>query len=584
MTFGRIRNLILTGAATVYAASCIYVDDNLGQNFIPGDQIYDVALADFPLKEISMGYADSLSAYSSSRITVGSIRDSKFGLSTRSSAFTVVPVMDTIDVGKNPQVIQFHFTAARDTTSVEDRYQKDILQNIYVHKLHHVLDSTYLYTNDLNDEMFSTDELISKGTVVYDGGDSLSFDFSDKFAEEMVALFMKDPDIQMDLDEYLEEMPGIYLRTDPQTGEGGRINMFACPIEISDSYYVTGNYAELKIRCDYGERKDVDTTFLFYFGPQERTTTTSQYAFNVCRSANDGTLQTVEIPAAENRTRAKLYKSTDGRIYVEGGSGLKPVISAQEIKDLLSEHLAKEGLAPNEVIINKASLILPFDEYINSGEYDYDQNYMLPDILSPTCRFSYKTGMKKEGSAENIRYVTYAGLTDASVESENQGDVNLSLSQYSPDISHHVQEILTAPDDSIATGRYDIWLLVMVNEVITTTDESQQEMSEYYQNLAYASYYNNLYGGYGYGYGYGYGGYGYDSYYSNYYNYMLAAQYASASAVQQETITQLDKDRFYRLIINAPAQDGAEDTGNHPKLSVVYSYVSRDADSSLRSE
>ena len=65
---------------------------------------------------------------------------------------------------------------------------------------------------------------------------------------------------------------------------------------------------------------------------------------------------------------------------------------------------------------------------------------------------------------------------------------------------------------------------------------------------------------------------------------MLAAQYAAASAGEQETINQLDKDRVYRLVIKAPAPDGAEDTGNHPKLSVAYSYVSRAADSSLRSE
>ena len=345
--------------------------------------------------------------------------------------------------------------------------------------------------------------------------------------------------------------------------------MFNCPIEVSDSYYVTGNYAELKIRSDYGTRKDVDTSFLFYFGPQERTTDTEQYAFNICDSHPED--RTFLIEDTENKTRSILYTATDGKIYVEGGNGLKPVISAVEIKNLLTDHLKEEGLDPDEIIVNKASVILPFDEFINSGEYDYSQNYMLPDILSPTCRFSYYSESLDNADGERIRYVSYAGLTDASVESENQGDVNLSLSRYSPDISHHVQEVLRASDDSLATGRYDIWLLVMVNEVVTSTNEQQQEMSEYYQNLAYASYYNSLYGGYGYGYGYGYSGYGYNSYYNNYYNYMLAAQYASASAVQEETVAQLDKDRFYRLVINGPASE------SRPQLTVVYSYIQRDA-------
>ena len=569
MTTGILKKMTVIGAALVCAASCVYVDDNLGQNFIPGDQIYEVRTATFDLDGIRMGYSDSLSAYSSSRITVGAIRDSKFGLTSRSSAFTIVPVVDTIDVGENPRVTQFHFTVSRDTTSVEDEGQTNILQNIYVHRLEHVLDSTYLYTVDLNDKDFIGKETITRGIPVYNGGDSLSFNFSDDFAMEMVKLFQEDPDIQMDLDEYLEKMPGIYIRSDAPATEGGRINMFNCPIEVSDSYYVTGNYAELKIRSDYGTRKDVDTSFLFYFGPQERTTDTEQYAFNICDSHPED--RTFLIEDTENKTRSILYTATDGKIYVEGGNGLKPVISAVEIKNLLTDHLKEEGLDPDEIIVNKASVILPFDEFINSGEYDYSQNYMLPDILSPTCRFSYYSESLDNADGERIRYVSYAGLTDASVESENQGDVNLSLSRYSPDISHHVQEVLRASDDSLATGRYDIWLLVMVNEVITSTNEQQQEMSEYYQNLAYASYYNSLYGGYGYGYGYGYGGYGYNSYYNNYYNYMLAAQYASASAVQEETVAQLDKDRFYRLVINGPASE------SRPQLTVVYSYIQRDA-------
>ena len=569
MTTGILKKMTVIGAALVCAASCVYVDDNLGQNFIPGDQIYEVRTATFDLDGIRMGYSDSLSAYSSSRITVGAIRDSKFGLTSRSSAFTIVPVVDTIDVGENPRVTQFHFTVSRDTTSVEDEGQTNILQNIYVHRLEHVLDSTYLYTVDLNDKDFIGKETITRGIPVYNGGDSLSFDFSDDFAMEMVKLFQEDPDIQMDLDEYLEKMPGIYIRSDAPATEGGRINMFNCPIEVSDSYYVTGNYAELKIRSDYGTRKDVDTSFLFYFGPQERTTDTEQYAFNICDSHPED--RTFLIEDTENKTRSILYTATDGKIYVEGGNGLKPVISAVEIKNLLTDHLKEEGLDPDEIIVNKASVILPFDEFINSGEYDYSQNYMLPDILSPTCRFSYYSESLNNADGERIRYVSYAGLTDASVESENQGDVNLSLSRYSPDISHHVQEVLRASDDSLATGRYDIWLLVMVNEVVTSTNEQQQEMSEYYQNLAYASYYNSLYGGYGYGYGYGYGGYGYNSYYNNYYNYMLAAQYASASAVQEETVAQLDKDRFYRLVINGPASE------SRPQLTVVYSYIQRDA-------
>ena len=570
MTTGILKKMTVIGAALVCAASCVYVDDNLGQNFIPGDQIYEVRTATFDLDGIRMGYSDSLSAYSSSRITVGAIRDSKFGLTSRSSAFTIVPVVDTIDVGENPRVTQFHFTVSRDTTSVEDEGQTNILQNIYVHRLEHVLDSTYLYTVDLNDKDFIGKETITRGIPVYNGGDSLSFDFSDDFAMEMVKLFQEDPDIQMDLDEYLEKMPGIYIRSDAPATEGGRINMFNCPIEVSDSYYVTGNYAELKIRSDYGTRKDVDTSFLFYFGPQERTTDTEQYAFNICDSHPED--RTFLIEDTENKTRSILYTATDGKIYVEGGNGLKPVISAVEIKNLLTDHLKEEGLDPDEIIVNKASVILPFDEFINSGEYDYSQNYMLPDILSPTCRFSYYSESLDNADGERIRYVSYAGLTDASVESENQGDVNLSLSRYSPDISHHVQEILRRAEDSNYSD-YDIWFLTMAEETVETESGGNSALSEYYQNLAYYDYYNSMYnyGGY---YG-GYYGYGYNSYYgmSNYYNYMLAAQYASQSSTSVSVSMQLDKDRYYRGILRGPGADGGLSDGNKnlPRLIITYS-------------
>ena len=105
-------------------------------------------------------------------------------------------------------------------------------------------------------------------------------------------------------------------------------------------------------------------------------------------------------------------------------------------------------------------------------------------------------------------------------------------------------------------------------------------MKEYYQNLAYANYYNSMYdpygyggyGGYGYGgYGYGYGGYGYG--YSNYYNYMIAAQYASASS-QSKTSTslQLDKDRFYACRLGGVE---AQDKDKRPRLELIYSFIKK---------
>ena len=78
------------------------------------------------------------------------------------------------------------------------------------------------------------------------------------------------------------------------------------------------------------------------------------------------------------------------------------------------------------------------------------------------------------------------------------------------------------------------------------------------------------YGSYGYGYG-GYGGYGYDSYgYNNYMSYYLMSMYASgmnSNTNSSSSTVSLDKDRFFKAVLNAP---GATN-GRTPKLKVIYS-------------
>ncbi len=442
------------------------------------------------IKGIELCPSDSLSGYSSSRITIGAIKDETFGLTRRSSAFTVIPVNDTIDMGKNTKVRQFHFTFVRDTLSYKDKS----------HQLHERLDSTYIYANALKKSEFDGDVRITNGVPVYNGGDSLSFDMSKEYAQKYIDLFSSDPDIQMNRTDYLKQIPGIYMCVDDPIGDGGRINMFDVGIKVSQSYYVTGNYAELKVTADYGKRENVDTSFLFYFGPQETASSSSnisQYAFNL----------------SEHDSSDKDWSDISEEIIIEGGSGIKPVIKAKALRDIVLAELASEGVDPSTVIINKASIILPF-----KFPEDYEKMSVYPSVLSPTIKVSTK-------------------------------------------------------------GKVDIWMLIMAYETVESSS-SDNSMNEYYQNLAYANYYNSMYdpygyggyGGYGYGgYGYGYGGYGYG--YSNYYNYMLAAQYASASS-QPTTSTslQLDKDRFYACRLGGVE---AQDKDKRPRLELIYSFIKK---------
>ena len=131
-----------------------------------------------------------------------------------------------MDFGKNPVIKQFHFSAVRDTLSVADDNQLKILQNVYVSELRQQLDSTVLYTGafmnpKIREKFLNPDKRITIGTPVYNGGDSLSFDFSHEFAKSFMDR-LKTADLDS-IDLYLNSLPGIYITTDVPSGEGGRI-------------------------------------------------------------------------------------------------------------------------------------------------------------------------------------------------------------------------------------------------------------------------------------------------------------------------------------------------------------------------
>ena len=559
----RVCRIAAIGAILLASASCIYVNEELGENLIPTDQKWDVFTPDpVVLEDIQLQVADSLSAYSSERFTFGSINDPKFGTTVRSTSFTLVPAYDSLDFGTNIRVRQFHFSAVRDTLSTYHDNQQRILQNVYVSELKAPLDTFTLYTgtfmNEANREKYlNLENRITVGTPVYDGGDSLSFDFSIEFAESMVKRLHKNYEICDSMDLYLKSIPGIYITTDAPAVEGGRINMFDLPIEANSSGYITGNYAELKFTSDFGDRKDVDTSFVFYFGPADfrdptSTELPSQFAFNAC---NNDSMTGEFVENWNNGPKDKLY--------VEGSGGVKPVITGKEIKEIVTKLLADAGVIDfKEVVINKATIILPYEM-----PADYTAMEKYPQVLSPTVRLR----------SEDSGYITYAGLTDSSIASEDQGDINRSTCKYTPDISHHVQQILNLKDDANLSS-YDIWMLIMHDEIVEE-DSSSSMYDDYYNSLLYSSYYNNMmyggYGGYGgYGYGYGYGGYGgYDPYgygygygYDNYYNYMMMAAMSSSYSTSDTSERSLDKDRYYNGVLNGP---GAE--GEKPSLKITFS-------------
>ncbi len=537
--FHRALSIIAGTVAAALCCSCVTSTYEVGGNVIPTDLQYDTYTAEFPLEEIRMEYPDSLSGYSSRRITIGAIRDELFGLTTRGCAISLVPMSDTLDFGKDPQIRNFHFSAAADTISVADHSQDNILQNINVYELSKPMDFN---DGNLNNVVEHSKNRITKRIPVYDGTDSLSFDFSDEFAKKYLTITQDD---LKDLDTYVKKFPGIYIETDEPIGNGGRINMFTVQLGLDlESYQIISDYATLTFNAEYdGERKD--TSFYFYFCPdkmydldslinniESSTDRLPQYGYNVTRQS----------------TRQMAGKSGE-LIAVEGGGGLKPVISASEIKSRLEEEISKHTDQPREAIINRASIILPFE-----FPDDYELMFRFPVYLNPTVKVRYSDN-----------YVSYGSLTDTSSSYEDPGEINRSLCQYAPDVTYHIQKLLEL--NNLGNIRnYDIWLLIMANELERySMSGTSSSTSNYYQQLAYASYYNSLYGGYGYG-SYGYNSYG-SSYLNNYYYMsMLASAYSSSSSSSSNSYTTLmDKDRYYCAILNGPEAE------RHPVMKIVYS-------------
>jgi hypothetical protein len=520
---------------------CVKVDNSLGKGLVDKSLLFDTYTVEFPLEEITLERASDLSAFSDSRLTLGAIRDDCFGLTTREAAFTLVPVLDTLDLGTNPVAQSFRIYFEADTVSLADETQRHIIQSIYVTELEEAVPTSITSTNQ---PLKHGTARVTDGIPVYNGvSGALTFNFTKEFAQKYVDVVKKLGPVLKDrqsdngvdhYDDFVKELPGIHLRTDVPSGLGGRINLFdfSC-LSVESSYYTrNNNVAALTVHSTWnGVQKD--STFLFLPGETEFVDEAAYLAAN-----------TKFYQYCYNYT----YHSTEDRpavdyIYVEGGGGLKPVIHAQELQEKTRAAILAHGGNPDKVAIIKATIILPFEM-----PEDYKELDRFPSVLSPTIRV-------KSESDEGEESISFAGLTDASVSSENQGNIDRSNLWYAPDITYHLQELLTRTDlDSESDG--DIWLLTIHTEQVADANGSAYD-NEYYQNLLYASYYNALYGG-GYG-GYygGYGGYGYGNNYSNYYSYMMLAQMMAASSQQTYSYTtELDKDRYYKAVMNGPASNG----------------------------
>ena len=177
MNFRMKKSFLALAATACCCLSCIEINYGIGSDLMPQNQIYTIHTITIPIEDISMEMADSLSGYSSKRITVGAVRDDTFGLTTRACALTLIPMFqDTLDLGRNPRFQSFHFSAAKDTVSFARPDQERIFQTLRVYELAEPLDASVNF--DCNLPVDHLDGSITRSSVVYTGDDSLSFNFN----------------------------------------------------------------------------------------------------------------------------------------------------------------------------------------------------------------------------------------------------------------------------------------------------------------------------------------------------------------------------------------------------------------------
>ena len=97
------RKAFLLAILPFALTACFKTSTEIGKDLIDQSLLYDTYTVEFPIEEIRLRRANDLSGFSDSRIAIGAIRDDTFGLTTRSSAFCLVPALDTLDLGTDPE-------------------------------------------------------------------------------------------------------------------------------------------------------------------------------------------------------------------------------------------------------------------------------------------------------------------------------------------------------------------------------------------------------------------------------------------------------------------------------------------------
>ncbi|MFA6926357.1 MAG: DUF4270 family protein [Bacteroidales bacterium] len=397
----RARSIILSASLLFSFSSCITVDNRMGSDFIPTNQVLYIRTQEFEAPMFT-AVADSLNMASPSYLEFGSVNTPGFGNTTTSGVVQFAPYSYQKDYGEDPVVKNMFVNIPLSGFTIFNKSDRYIPQNVYVYKLIKDLDHLDIYHDS-----FSVDYIdpipISKPGLVYLGRDTLRIDFTEAFAYELLGA---DSTERGSIQAFIKKYKGLYFTTERFEGSetGGRLNYL--DISKADIYlnYKAGNGDSLL-----------------------------SYYFNIY-----GTYYNISSHGSAHLA----HKEPSEKLFYEGLAGVKPCLDMVALAEQIKAWSLTQTppVDAGRILISRAELVMPVE--IPLGE-DYSTVDNAPGLLYP-CRLM---------SNDSLTY--YSPLKDIYYENPG-GKMNRSRWEYTFEITSYLQKILSRNN---LTPRDNLWIM-----------------------------------------------------------------------------------------------------------------------------
>lgn len=407
MSFRTAFFITLTVFAAAAAVSCVENNRETGGGILPEGLVPELGIKTFELP-VTNRASDSVQASNSSNMLVGTLTDPTFGTVTCNAASFVVPYSDSTDFGDNPELVGAYLTLSIDSTYFLDESQEGIHQRIRVYKLTHKMDTALLFCNSITPDLYDPTPVTVSDPVIYGTGE-IRVDLKDDYAAELLATT---PEEFENFALFFDRIYGLYIEVEkPLEGAtGGRLN------------YLNLGYSTINLNY----RIEVERN-----GATQKIDTTESFVFGYYTALNN--FSTTSNLENEN---------PEDTLYLEGLSGVKPHISAIDLKDMTDNWITQEQLQDYAIVLSRAELRFP---------YEMPRDFETFDTEHPGMIYAYTS---VPWATDTLRY--YSPLEEI-YDNANIGAINRSEMVYSMDITAYMQKLL-ATDRTDIDASMDLWI------------------------------------------------------------------------------------------------------------------------------